>query len=469
MISYGGLDLSIPDPATVALIEGSPLIANLMELQRPEWTGTADWRRPTFDPVRPVRLGSLVWPTRASRFAYGHYIVSDTMMQKLRRMAYTHDSRGQIALPLIISSDQNSSLDPDRTIRADMYFLPPRPLRQFVPVLGDTKVPPADNLNLLTLVDERFFWWRAPSVIAVGNGMAWSDLYDVVGAALGITIDADEVDEAYLSPSPHLASTNEYLPLILDAAAYSVGQRIVRGLDGVVHAQSYDTASDISNDLHLAYVGAAPGGSDRRNEGGLFRFYKPADNRQDLTSLVPASVSMRFPIEGGGHTTYLQTLIGLSLDEYQGVLAKDDTKIIHSSAKSTPDNEDDLAYLLKQWAADWYLWQLGDVSVVLSGIVPWDGDGLADVVEWHAYGTMSTVVSREPMNDLALKVWHSDSTGIGSGSGGEECVAPKIGGVEFADLPDYDPEGEDAYIPMQQGGCAVKIGVQQCPTSGSGS
>lgn len=465
MISYGGQALTIPDPATIAMIEGSPLMANLMELQRPSWTGTGDWKNPVFDPVRPVRLGSLVWPRSASRFAYAHYIVSDKTMVELRKAAYSGDS-GQTALSLVISSDPAGGTDPLRSITTPMYMLPPRPIRQFVPKGGDPRSAKIDNLNLLTIVDERFYWWRAASNIAVAEGMKWSALYSAIANAVGVILQQEAVDDAYLFASPHLASVNEYLPLMFDAVAYSVGQRVVRALDGTVYAQSYDTASDISEGLYEKYANLLTG-KDRKTEGGVFRFSDPKDTRQDLTSLVPASVSMRFPVDAGGFKAYIQDLASLQLDEYKGITVKNDTKIIQSSVIARQNgsfisNEADLVYLLKQWAADWYLWQLGDVSVVLSGIVPWDKDGLSDVVEWHAYAGMSTVVSREPINDLALKVWHAEPSGSGSGSSGSGTCVSKLGGTTLTDLPFWNPLGPAPNVLAEQGGCAVRIPTKQC-------
>lgn len=473
MISYGGQALMVPDPMTVARIEQS--LAGMVELQRPDWTGTADWRMPAFEPMRPVRLGSLFWPRSASRFAYGHFVVSDTTMKALRSQAYTGDSRGQIALPLILSSDQTGGQDPARSLTTPMFFLPPRPLNQMLPSTGDPKVPKADNLNLLTLVDERFYWWRQASTILINDSVQWKDLYSSIAFTLGlINFKNDDVSENYLFPNRHLASTNEYLPLLLDAVAYSVGQRIVRKLDGTVSAQGYDTASDISSDLYAQYANLLNGGTDRREpEGGGAMRLEVADPRRDLASLVPAMVSMRFPKLDGTFVAQQVALFALGLEEYQGVTVKNDVKIVHSSAIATDTNTDDLRDLLQQWAADWYLLQLGDVSVTLTGIVPWNNDGMTDVVEWHAYGNMRTIVSREPMNDLGLKVWHHDPISSGSSSGSSsasgQCIT-HFGHAELATIPEYDPTEGELFIIGEANGCAVRVGTTMCSTaSGSGS
>jgi hypothetical protein len=174
-------------------------------------------------PDLPQDVGLLWWPQGASRFACARFLASGTQVDQIRQTV-----TGDAPAPLVMADALGNS------ITTDLYMLPARPLAQ---------VQGTNHWYLLSLVDERFRWWfRAAEISVAGGTTSWQSLYSLIGAALGVSITVDAIPAAYLKP--HVALTGRYdlLPLLLDAVAFSVGQRVVRLLDGTVWAMNQDTA-----------------------------------------------------------------------------------------------------------------------------------------------------------------------------------------------------------------------------------
>lgn len=175
-------------------------------------------------PPGPVRVGRLHYPWGASRFAVGHFLVDSGTLGAIRAYCQ-NDSASYRAAPLVLDGGDGVS------ITTDLWMLPARPLAQ---------INNEPGLWLLTLVDERYFWWLTAASVSAQS--TWALLYAAIGTALGVTIEAETVASAYLTPPAELAGSYPALPLLLDAVATSVGHRIVRLWDGTIKAQSATTA-----------------------------------------------------------------------------------------------------------------------------------------------------------------------------------------------------------------------------------
>jgi hypothetical protein len=227
MLSYAGVNLIAPSAELLAWGK-----ANL------DWAWLAPWvdrvwpgkslTRLGFGlhwPRGPTVLGRLVWPTGAQRWSYFHGVVDSASLDQIRAQVY--QGGGYQAQPLTVS-DGVTSISPS------LWMLPPRPLSQVGGAVGRW---------LVTLVCGRFGWWfKAAAITVTGGTTTWQDLYAALGSALGISLTVDPIPAAYLKPAADLATQYEALPPLLDAAAYSVGQRIVYGLDGSVRAWNPDNS-----------------------------------------------------------------------------------------------------------------------------------------------------------------------------------------------------------------------------------
>jgi len=222
MISYAGVPLGHPTPEIAAWVAQNVSTEDCFPFAPLNDQGLGLEQLPyrPQTPPAPVRVGRLYWPWGASRFATAHYLCTDADLARVRAYCYP-TADGMREAPLVIDTGNGQS------VTATMWMLPPRPL---------AAVTPGHELWLLTLVDDRWrWWWRAASVAGQST---WAALYSAIGTALGVTITADAVPAAYLTPPPEMAASYAALPLLLDAVAMSVGQRVVRGFDGSVRAIS---------------------------------------------------------------------------------------------------------------------------------------------------------------------------------------------------------------------------------------
>jgi len=226
MLEYGTVPLTPANEQLKALIENRITTDDVYEFSAMTWPDFREsaWAVADARPQRQrVLLGRLSWPWGASRFSVGHYLVSGKNLDLIRQKATANNAFNK--LKLHIASENSSQFK----IKTDMYMLPARPLFDVLP--RDRSVE--QSLHLLTLVDERFFWWRKASNIAVTGGTTtWANMFSNIATALGITITTDTIDSDYLKPPQGLVSNHRYLPLLLDACCESVGHRFIHNHDG---------------------------------------------------------------------------------------------------------------------------------------------------------------------------------------------------------------------------------------------
>ncbi len=395
-LTYGGVPLCVATPDIAAWIELSISVRDALQWRLADWPVAVPtrrfWQFPTS--LRSVKVGQLFWPTGAARWAQGHFLIWDRYLPRLRQQVYRGANQYE-ALPLVMDDAAGGR------VAADLYLLPPRPLAQ----LGRD-----EELYLITLVDERFFWWEKAADIPVDAGTTtWSELLGLIAAALGISLDVDPISANYLYPAAGYAAHYEYLPPLLDACCWSVGQRFVRRQDGTCLSQNPASAK-ADHDAQLA--------RGTRQAGGLFAL----DRRQtphDLPAIAPQSVSVIFPETTGDVPTgaaYAETVLltSLALPEYAGVTGHAGSKLLHTLAcrDSAGANAAEVLALARQTARDWYLWQLGRRDTKLAGSVPYELEGLTDHVEWVWNSQeCSTRIQRGPWEDVGPLGHHSATAG----------------------------------------------------------
>lgn len=228
MISYGGIDLHLSSAEDAANIASLIPIQDAFQFPRPRWHGDAQLDpRPLFNWIlsRRIKLNSYFNPWGASRWGYALVLANGKMRAKIAKL----NSAGQ---PLAFKMDD----DLGGSMSTYLYQLPAVPLTK---VATSPQLP----LHVLPLVDERYQWWERAAQIEVVEGVtSWTDLYAQIATALGVTIAVDPVPAPYMMPGAALGRSYQPLPLLLDLVASSVGQRIVRRLDGSFAAINPATA-----------------------------------------------------------------------------------------------------------------------------------------------------------------------------------------------------------------------------------
>jgi hypothetical protein len=244
MLSYGGVQLCLP-PADVTLwVARNISTSHVYDFEQAKWPGKnlTGFSFPGMTRSRPVVPNTLWWPTGASRWAVGYFFATTNEMQAILSQLQS----GYTSLPFLMSTDND--LGPRNAtgttllaqIQTNLYLLPPRPLAQ----IFDSIFEPENGLYLITLVDDRFFWWERSTTVFLDSNPTWDSAIANISDALGVgSIVHDPVPAAYLVPPLDLISRYEYTPLVFDAIARSVGMRVVRNLDGSVVMENSVTAS----------------------------------------------------------------------------------------------------------------------------------------------------------------------------------------------------------------------------------
>ncbi len=404
MPSYCGVGLTILAPEQTAEIAALLDPAWIEEFCSRNWPGldmtTLGFRGSL--PTQPVKIGSLYWPAGASRFATGHFIASEAQLAAIRQSLAGSSGVGQFVV-----NDGNNA------VTASLGMLPARPLYRvntsgamasvsypFAPPSGASPSP--CGLYLLTLIDDRFSWWFKSGALEMTPGTTtWEELYALVGALLGVSITVDAIPAAYEFPAGDFATQFQALPTLLDAIAFSVGQRIVRRLDGSVHALNAASGqASLASNLSLA-VRLAGDAFDLAGGSGA-----------DVNRALPAGVRVTFPVVDSTSLEPVlpdyastQSLASLGIAELSGATGFAGQKVLHCtataiSASGTVSNTAELDALAAQAARDWYRWSASGVDALYSGAVAWEMDGFADLIEFiHTSQMVATRVQRGPWLD----------------------------------------------------------------------
>lgn len=300
-LSYAGISLYVPTNEQQVGIQAWLDSWSDLEFAGHPWPGK-DLTGMTFLPTQPYphpKIGSLYWPFGASRWAVGHFLATDNQLAQIRVTVYpgldigTSDDPGDgfvnspIPAPLVMLSKAVGA--PLAPVTASLYMLPPRPIHQ---------IQGANGLNLLTLVDQRYFWWYVDSDIQpISSATTWTTIYGNLADQLSLTINVDPISSSYFFPAPEFTNYYQNLPTMLDAVAYNCGQRIVCSLAGAVSAQNVATDAAIlqSNITNMNMYGA-------KLLGGAFN---PAF---DFPEVLPKAVHNVTPIWLNGVPTVLDPL-----------------------------------------------------------------------------------------------------------------------------------------------------------------
>lgn len=419
---------------------------------------------PTTAQLTTVPFGTLAWPSGASRFTVGRFLVTEQDLaarpvandRTNRERWWTDDGGG--ATPQKFVMDDGSE-----RIEALLYALPPQPLSAVTAQDG------GDQLYALTLVDERYWWWRKASYIKVdagndtgtegdkadwgcqdaplpgqsfptvpestddmvctGDPKTWRCLYKSVATGLGKAIKVLPIDCRFGRPSSRFDLHEAPIPPYLDALAWQVGQRIVRQLSGEVWAESAAYATDYTKN---AFYSTAPQGQPpipkrRLLAGGVF-------HARESFRVLPGTVRVLFgdrafdgffAQQGFAREILFSDVfpadlkVGAGTSNVKFVLVGDMTHDTTNVAK--------LSDCAKAYAESWYRWNLAFVDATFGGIVDFPPSGLCDRIEWTWVDGMERPTTRvfRPAWDTKVRGEFRNSSCRGFESavwGCEDCV-----------------------------------------------
>ena len=368
-LTYAGQDLSPKTPEIAARmarwwIDEAPTIW--------QWPGY-EMERLRHLPVpappgnEPARLNTLYWPTGASRWATFYALVGGVQAAAILAAVDTNSPTPQ---PLVLSDPDNGT-----QINPDMHILGLRPV--FVQDDGA-------ELWFLQLVDERYFWWTQSLTYTFVAGDSWSTLLTNLVTATGtpFALTVPTISSNYGTPSPaRWSAPGRPLPLLIDAAAMSVGLRFIRKLDGTMAyvdsatASAADLAQYNANQPDLVFGGRI--------------------DVDVLSGNVPASVNVAF--WGDAQLVSNVTLASLSLPAYGTITGVANTAGWVAADLYANAGGAARANYATQAATDYYGWLLSQTDATFRGVRQLNVTGQEDRIEWEFQPGRYDVVRAEPV------------------------------------------------------------------------
>lgn len=380
MISYAGVNLTHCDDSFTSWIEENISLEDLSQYLPAPYIKSYENLLP-YPPMteRPVKMDALYWPQGASRWAVGNFFVTESQRNSINSVVYPGGG-GNTTGTMALSDGTN-------TLSTSMWMLPLRPISQVAPDAASQlkwilpKSISGEPCYLMTLVDDRYFWWqRSGSVTLTVGTTTWANLISDIATALGVTINHDTISTAYLKPTHQLFTYITCLPILLDMVAFATGLRVVRGYDGVCNLQNATNALASVTTQVAANI-------TNRCAGGLIALdFSTGPTKTDQPPIIPGSVMAVFESSttDAPHTvTVAMGSAGLDSSLFNGTVSPNSNTIpIPSMQSYNGSNASDLSTLATQLAKDYYMWQMGRADMVMADMVAWTPDGVSDGVEW---------------------------------------------------------------------------------------
>lgn len=196
-----------------------------------------------YPPPPPLRINSLYWPTGATRWARGLFLATQEQLDEILIAVKGDEETGYDPKQLVIAdSGFSGSINENGwshdesgrvALSTELYLLTPRPV---------TCARTAQKLWFVPLVDARY-WWQQKAVETF-NPQSWVEALDALEAALGI--ETGELIYSDISSDWGLPDPTEFhrdyqnAAVLLDAAARSLGRRVVQKVSGVTELIDWD-------------------------------------------------------------------------------------------------------------------------------------------------------------------------------------------------------------------------------------
>jgi hypothetical protein len=226
------------------------------------------------------------------------------------------------------------------------------------------KITASGDTYLLTLVDQRFFWWGADTGnLSVNEGTTtWADLVSDLASQLGISITQDSVSGDYYTPADTAGVKYEPVPPWLDAILFACGQRLTCDLDGTVFA------SNAPGELPLTSIDTTSGGQGLNLTGDS----APAE----VNIVVPRRIALSYT-----NQKWLKTSAGTGLGGTFTFFPPFAAVAVDTT--STPTNDTQLQTYADRFTLDLCQWLSAElVDIRYAGIVSVDPDPSYGNITW---------------------------------------------------------------------------------------
>lgn len=386
--------------------------------------------------------GTLWWPTGASRYAVGQYVVTCEEANAIRALVDGDILANPVTLTLGGEGTGEDELE------FQMHVLHPGlPLQFSYAPLRVVYPPDLDCcIYLLVLVDHRYFLQTRRATWEITDADSWEDIDDLVGAFMGdatmsptqIT-SGPELQPGLLMQHPALpgAQVAPSLPGLLDAYALASGRRWVSLRDGTYHLQGPLEAAEHALAMSTNFA--------RRRYGGELAFTaQTAELPLELPGptarfafLAPAEFVVVFPgTDGTDETAPYEVTISYatargdpsrSLWPTNAQPLLEGTLYVHTTGWNDGNDSACDSYA-QAWCANWLDWLAQPEITVYSGVAPFEPSASVDWITWVTQkGDVCTIVSRGMLNPRPALVHIYSGVGAPTGGGGSGTLDIKGG------------------------------------------
>lgn len=377
---------------------------------------------PNYPPQPRPKINTVFWPTGATRFAQGLFLIDGANLQAIiNQMGGSGGLNENDPQPFVMTTLENST-----GIATPMYLLPARPI-------SPSNVPSDRRLWILPLVDVRYFWAQMP--VPVFSPQSWNAAFAELASSLEATIWVDSIPAAYGVPDPtEWTRSYENSAMLLDAAAATIGMRFVADWATGSFQYRIVSATTAASDYAMNASTQIPpiAGDDfslysvaSQTPGQVLTVYRnvSASDVSSLSSLVEASG----PSDPNQTKTFFTTLY--------------ETRVLSTFAND----------LSEQLAEDYYAWLAARYDIEYTGILGWHPSGFDDFILWeygvkkgrkkqyvsqtrvqsypYNFGTCNVPVQPQPKTSSSSgsSSGSSGSSGSSSSSGSCGCVTVVTG------------------------------------------
>lgn len=312
--------------------------------------GICNWPEPP-----DIELNTLYWAcTGASRWSFGYFLITRTAGQAILNATHKRDNRAET---LVIEAG-GTRLQPT------MYPLQARQV---------THGRPDEELWLLPLVDERYFWQWSPVNMQLDDNSTWTGVFSTLATALriarGLRSPTNGIPANYLRPDP-LLLTRRYdnAAMVFDACAESVGMRMVYRTDNRARLERAGESIAVLRDNQAKpYMLIAGGNHDApplpQAIGVSFPKYGPCGLGNDVDLFTAANPS-------ANNVQFTHVIASTAYADYR-------------NEEETADNAQELQNLTSQLGADWYSTRRYHYDITLAGVFPWDATIFDDYLVFY--------------------------------------------------------------------------------------
>jgi hypothetical protein len=445
MINYAGVDLLLPTPELEAWVD-KYFSQKYVEQFQIFYNDHCGYFPQPFPGNGDVRLNTLVWPRDAGRWAYGCFLATTSMVEKINKAIDVEYVMGQVGSGgcasgsgsgsgsgssgssgsgssgssgsggasgdcVCANSGSGSSGGAGRSldgatlqigtgtsvVNCKMYMLPPIPIARMPYDRSKTCASAYDGLWLITLVDDRFWWNMRATDSDTIAATTWNEMFSALMSKIGGGSATIETSSPYGNMPKELYNCNwqPQMAQIFDCYLYQTQKRLIKSYDGSYSIVGPAMAKNLVAVNSIGEFNVIAG-------GGLRMSPLVANTNPSLATAVANAPmipwkecqDLRHALPRG--ITFLtKGCTAVSVENPFAAPSAAGRYKVYKLKYTVP------SAFYNNFAIDWFEWRRSSFEMTIAGIYSWLPTGHEDYIEFY-YGSdcAYTRIVKNQANDL---------------------------------------------------------------------